>query len=103
MKARQLLLAGILARASGAPIEALAENNILVQQTPSKAAQLPIEGEFPSLGGATGWLNSPPLTAEGLRGKVVLVQVWTYSCINWLRTLPYVRAWPRNTGIKAWW
>jgi thiol-disulfide isomerase/thioredoxin len=93
MKARQLLLAGILARASAAPIEALAENSIMVQQTTSKAAQLPIEGEFPSLGGATGWLNSPPLTAQALRGKVVLVQVWTYSCINWLRTLPYVRAW----------
>jgi thiol-disulfide isomerase/thioredoxin len=93
MKARQLLLAGILARTSAAPIEALAENNIMVQQTTPKAAQLPIEGEFPSLGGATGWLNSPPLTAQALRGKVVLVQVWTYSCINWLRTLPYVRAW----------
>jgi thiol-disulfide isomerase/thioredoxin len=56
----------------------------------------------PSLGGASGWLNSPPLTAEGLRGKVVLVQVWTYSCINWLRTLPYVRAWAekyRDQGL----
>jgi thiol-disulfide isomerase/thioredoxin len=93
MKASQLLLAGILARASGAPIVALAEDNSMEQQITSKAAQLPIEGEFPSLGGATGWLNSPPLTAEGLRGKVVLVQVWTYTCINWLRTLPYVRAW----------
>jgi hypothetical protein len=48
---------------------------------------------MPSLGGATGWLNSPPLTAEALRGKVVLVQFCTYTCINWLRTLPYVRAW----------
>lgn len=48
---------------------------------------------LPSLGGATGWLNSPALTAESLRGKVVLVDVWTYTCINWLRTLPYVRAW----------
>jgi thiol-disulfide isomerase/thioredoxin len=57
------------------------------------AAPLPVEGEFPSLGGATGWLNSQPLTAEGLRGKVVLVQFWTYTCINWLRTLAYVRAW----------
>ncbi len=90
------------ARASGAPIEALAEDNSMVQQITPKAAQLPIEGEFPSLGGATGWLNSPPLTAEGLRGKVVLVQVWTYSCINWLRTLPYVRAWAekyRDQGL----
>ena len=45
------------------------------------------------LDGATGWLNSPPLTAAELRGRVVLVQFWTYTCINWLRTLPYVRAW----------
>src|SRR5690242_1973272 len=42
---------------------------------------------------ASVWLNSEPLTAEGLRGRVVLVDFWTYSCINWLRTLPYVRAW----------
>jgi thiol-disulfide isomerase/thioredoxin len=51
------------------------------------------EGEFPSLSGVTAWLNSPPLTPEGFRGKVVLVDIWTYTCINWLRTLPYVRAW----------
>ena len=49
--------------------------------------------ELSSLGSATAWLNSRPLTADGLRGKVLLVQFWTYSCINWLRTLPYVRAW----------
>jgi len=57
------------------------------------AVQLPIEGKLPSLGGATVWLNSPPLAADGLRGKVVLIDFWTYTCINWLRTLPYVRAW----------
>jgi thiol-disulfide isomerase/thioredoxin len=57
------------------------------------AAQLPIEGKLPSLGGATGWLNSQPLTAAGLRGKVVLVDFWTFTCVNWLRTLPYLRAW----------
>ncbi len=57
------------------------------------AAALPVEGHLPGLEGATGWLNSPPLTAEGLRGKVVLVDFWTYTCINWLRTLGYVRAW----------
>jgi thiol-disulfide isomerase/thioredoxin len=51
------------------------------------------QGALPSLGGATGWLNSPPLTAEELRGKVVLVDFWTYTCINWLRTLGYVRSW----------
>jgi thiol-disulfide isomerase/thioredoxin len=57
------------------------------------SVRLPVEGELPSLGGATGWLNSPPLTAAGLRGKVVLVDFWTYTCINWIRSLPYVRAW----------
>jgi thiol-disulfide isomerase/thioredoxin len=57
------------------------------------SARLPVEGELPSLGGATGWLNSPPLTTAGLRGGVVLVNFWTYTCINWLRQLPYVRAW----------
>ena len=51
------------------------------------------QGELPPFDGATGWLNSPPLTAAGLRGQVVLVQFWTYTCINWLRTEPYVRAW----------
>ena len=56
-------------------------------------SDLPIEGQMPELRGATGWLNSPPLTREGLRGKVVLVDFWTYSCINCLRALPYIRAW----------
>ncbi len=46
-----------------------------------------------ALDGASVWLNSEPLTAAGLRGRVVLVDFWTYSCVNWLRTLPYVRAW----------
>jgi cytochrome c biogenesis protein CcdA/thiol-disulfide isomerase/thioredoxin len=56
-------------------------------------APLPVEGELPSLAGATGWLNSPPLTRQALRGKVVLVDFWTYSCINCLRSLPYVHGW----------
>jgi thiol-disulfide isomerase/thioredoxin len=63
---------------------------------------LPVEGAFPSLAGATEWLNSPPLTPEQLRGKVVLVDFWTYSCINCLRALPYVRAWAekyRDQGL----
>jgi thiol-disulfide isomerase/thioredoxin len=51
------------------------------------------DGHLPGFDGATGWLNSPPLSAEGLRGNVVLVDFWTYTCINWLRTLAYVRAW----------
>jgi cytochrome c biogenesis protein CcdA/thiol-disulfide isomerase/thioredoxin len=52
-----------------------------------------IEGELPSLDGATAWLNSPALSAAELRGKVVVIDFWTYSCINCLRTLPYVKAW----------
>lgn len=59
----------------------------------SASDQLPVEGELPSLGGANAWLNSQPLTANSLRGKVSIVQFCTYTCINWLRTLPYVRAW----------
>jgi cytochrome c biogenesis protein CcdA/thiol-disulfide isomerase/thioredoxin len=54
---------------------------------------LPIEGQLPSLNGAVQWLNSPPLSAQSLRGKVVLIDFWTYSCINCLRSLPYVKAW----------
>ncbi|HEY7281726.1 MAG TPA: redoxin domain-containing protein [Actinomycetota bacterium] len=54
---------------------------------------LPTEGRFPSLAGATAWLNSPPLDPTELRGKVVVVNFCTYTCINWLRSLPYVRAW----------
>jgi thiol-disulfide isomerase/thioredoxin len=57
---------------------------------------LPVEGELPALTGAVAWINSPPLTPEGLRGKVVLVDFWTYSCINCLRTLPYVRGWAQK-------
>jgi cytochrome c biogenesis protein CcdA/thiol-disulfide isomerase/thioredoxin len=55
--------------------------------------QLPVEGALPSLSGAVEWLNSKPLTTEDLKGKVVLVDFWTYSCINCLRSIPYIRAW----------
>ena len=51
------------------------------------------EGRMPGFEGTTGWLNSAPLTASGLRGRVTLVNFWTYTCINWLRQLPYLRAW----------
>ena len=57
------------------------------------AADVQVEGEMPSLAGAVTWLNSPPLTREALRGKVVLIDFWTYSCINCLRALPYVKSW----------
>jgi thiol-disulfide isomerase/thioredoxin len=66
------------------------------------AAILPIEGALPELRGATAWLNSEPLTPAGLRGQVVVVQFCTFSCINWLRTVPYVRAWAekyRDNGL----
>ena len=59
---------------------------------------LPVEGNLAPFSGATGWLNSEPLTPEGLRGRIVLVDFWTYTCVNWLRTLPYVRAWAAKYG-----
>jgi thiol-disulfide isomerase/thioredoxin len=59
----------------------------------AKSSQLAIEGDLPSFRGVTGWLNSQPLTKADLHGKVVLIDFWTYSCINWRRTLPYLRAW----------
>ncbi|HET6606423.1 MAG TPA: cytochrome c biogenesis protein DipZ [Rhodopila sp.] len=59
----------------------------------ASAGNLPVLDDMPPLDGATTWLNSPPLTVEGLKGKVVLVDFWTYSCINCLRAIPYVRAW----------
>ena len=70
MKANQLLLAAIFASAIGPPIETLAADKSVVQQITPAAVQLPIEGELPSLGSATEWLNSQPLTAAGLRGKL---------------------------------
>jgi thiol-disulfide isomerase/thioredoxin len=73
-----------------------------VQQMACAALTERNEGALPSLSGATQWLNSPPLTPAGLRGKVVLVDFWTYTCVNWLRTLPYVRAWDakyRDQGL----
>jgi thiol-disulfide isomerase/thioredoxin len=102
MKTNQLLLAALLVSAVAAPSESLAEEKNMAQQMTPARVQLPVEGDLPSLGGATGWLNSPPLTASGLRGKVVLIDIWTYTCINWLRTLPYVRAWAekyKNQGL----
>jgi thiol-disulfide isomerase/thioredoxin len=59
----------------------------------SAPGDLSVEGSLPALDGATSWLNSPPLTREGLRGKVVLIDFWTYSCINCLRSLPYINGW----------
>src|SRR3982751_272116 len=59
----------------------------------STTIQLPVEGHLASFEGATGWLNSEPLTPSALRGRPVLVEFWTFTCINWIRTLPYVKSW----------
>ncbi|WP_426237792.1 cytochrome c biogenesis protein DipZ [Pararhizobium sp. DWP1-1-3] len=79
------------------PSSEFASNGMMsavVDTTQPFRSNLPIEGPAPSLNGAVEWLNSPPLlTTEQLRGKVVLVDFWTYSCINCIRTVPYVRAW----------
>jgi thiol-disulfide isomerase/thioredoxin len=93
MRANLLLHAVLLAGIVGASSDTVAEDGSMRQRMTPAAVSLPIEGEMPSLDGATTWLNSPPLTPAALRGKVVLIDFWTYTCINWLRTLPYVRAW----------
>ncbi len=91
---------GVLARL--APVPTARVEQFFIDRTDlsrtakrDKAAgiDLPVEGLMPSLAGAVAWLNSPPLSPEQLRGKVVLVDFWTYSCINCLRSLPYIRAW----------
>jgi cytochrome c biogenesis protein CcdA/thiol-disulfide isomerase/thioredoxin len=79
-----------------------ADPAMMMTAEPGQTAALPVEGNLPALSGAVAWLNSPPLTADGLKGKVVLVDFWTYSCINCLRAIPYVRAWAekyRDQGL----
>jgi thiol-disulfide isomerase/thioredoxin len=97
MNARRLVLAPILAvlLAGGiaVPIGTFAEDNMMTEKMPPPASPLPVEAKLPALTGAIGWLNSPPLTPASLRGKVVLVDFWTYSCINSLRNLPYIKEW----------
>jgi cytochrome c biogenesis protein CcdA/thiol-disulfide isomerase/thioredoxin len=77
-------------------------SGVMAAKPMAAADDLPVEGNLPPLSGAVAWLNSPPLTAQALRGKVVLVDFWTYSCINCLRSLPYVHAWAdkyRDKGL----
>ena len=94
MKMNRNLFAVLLAGVVGARTEAQAKDNTVNPvNAPSAPTRLAVEGHFPSLAGATGWLNSQPLNSTDLRGKVVLVDIWTYTCVNWRRTLPYVRAW----------
>ena len=89
-----------LSTASTTGIEQSLLDRFHMAKTPARQVAdngpLPVEGPMPPLTGAVQWLNSPPLTAEGLRGKVVLVDFWTYSCINCLRSLPYVEAWAQK-------
>jgi thiol-disulfide isomerase/thioredoxin len=80
----------------------LAAVGSVLEQINCSATRASIDSQLPSLAGATQWINSEALTGEALRGKVVLVQFCTYSCVNWLRTLPYVRAWAdkyKNHGL----
>ncbi len=86
---------GLVGFAGAQSVKTETSNQPTIEVTKMAAApiELPVEGEMPSLGGATEWLNSKPLTAAGLRGNVVLIDFWTYTCINWRRQLPYVRAW----------
>ena len=113
MKTSKLLVAAVLAVAIGAAIAGFVGDINRAQPMTSSGVRVPFLHGFPtgptagqtelaSLERADEWLNSPPLTAPALRGKVVLVDFWTYTCINWLRTLPYVRAWAekyRDQGL----
>jgi cytochrome c biogenesis protein CcdA/thiol-disulfide isomerase/thioredoxin len=93
------------AAAAAAPASSVAMTDgaaIMMKAKPAGGAAEPtVEGVMPALDGAAQWLNSPPLTAQGLRGKVVLVDFWTYSCINCLRAIPYVRAWAEKYGAQG--
>jgi thiol-disulfide isomerase/thioredoxin len=96
MKAIKLVFAAMLASLGLASTGTLAEDKSVMHKMMPPKEMVPSNlatGELSSLSSATAWLNSEPLTAADLRGKVVLVDVWTYTCINWLRTVPYVRAW----------
>ena len=102
MTAHGLLVGVMAAGAGGLFIGSSAKEAPTVHELTPAAASLPVEGNLPALRGAKLWLNSQPLTAESLRGKVVLVEFWTYTCINWRRQLPYVRAWAekyRDSGL----
>ncbi|MGX1088508.1 cytochrome c biogenesis protein DipZ [Pseudomonas sp. AP3_22 TE3818] len=95
-------LSGNLPRNSGAMMAQNSTTGGAVQVAEKSPGTLPVEGSLPPLEGAVQWLNSPPLDAQALKGKVVLVDFWTYSCINCLRSLPYVKAWAekyRDQGL----
>jgi thiol-disulfide isomerase/thioredoxin len=92
MNANRLLLCVVVVGAMVAPSVGVGQEINNQQQAKPRPSHLPVEGDLPAAS-ATAWLNSHPLTAADLRGKVILIDFWTYSCVNWRRTLPYVRAW----------
>ena len=96
MKARRFWCFVAFLVVTGVPIQLSAEETRMARPMATAVARLPIEGKLPQLDKAGGWINSPPLRASDLRGKVVLVDFWTYTCINWRRTLPWLRAWARK-------
>jgi hypothetical protein len=81
-----------LAAGSAAEIQLDMRTAVWAQAASMKSRSLPVEGEIPPLSGAIAWINTPPLTPADLRGKVVLVEFWTYTCINWRRSHAYIRA-----------
>jgi thiol-disulfide isomerase/thioredoxin len=93
MKALPFLFVAILVGILGVLMQSSAKENIMSHPKAPAVVRLPVEGQLPSLNGATQWLNSQPLTTAGLRGRVVVIDFCTYSCINWRRSLPYIRAW----------
>jgi thiol-disulfide isomerase/thioredoxin len=113
MKTNKLLVGAVVAAAIGAPIAGFVGSREMTEPNTSTGIQVPFLHGYPhpqsasrselgALEHANEWLNSPPLTASTLRGKVVLIDFWTYTCINWLRTVPYVRAWAekyRDRGL----
>jgi len=79
--------------------EWLSEKNFRLQIPSPKS--LPSDGKAPELTGIDGWINSPPLTLSSLKGKVVMIDFWTYSCINCLRTIPHLKNWDRDYRDKG--
>ena len=90
------LLSLVLLAAGGGPFGKLLSRPNPTSAMTTDGGPMPMNSQIPSLAGATGWLNSPPLTPSGLEGKVVLIDFWTYTCINWRRTLPYLKAWAQR-------
>ena len=112
MKTNKILVATVLIIAVGSAIAGFRGDVNVPQQTASAGIRVPFLHGLPaspvasssalaSIEQANEWINSPPLTAASLRGKVVLIDFWTYTCINWLRTLPYVRAWAEKYRDKG--